>query len=315
MARRDYSVLISVMHMDEYYNVGEWPQEGDKVEITPVVKQPGGRVANTACVMSKLGDDIRFFDVLSRDAMDFSLLSDLESYGVDISGISYVDGIVNSKCMILLSKRDKTCLKIVVPKPRVKLTNEQWDMFCQAKYIYCAMGFHELMEDPKESFTSFVKHGARLAMDIEESFSKEDQDYYYSLCDILFFNQFGFRSNAKLYGGETEFLKWIFEKGVKIVALTLGKDGCKIVTPDQVIVEPTYDVEVVDPTGAGDTFNGAFLHGLTKGWSLERSAKFAIAAANYCVSTFGARSAAVSEETINQFIKKRARRCRQKDRP
>lgn len=303
METREYSVLISVVHMDEYYNVAAWPQEGDKVEMTPMVKQPGGRVANTACVMAGLGDRIKFFDVLSRDATDSFLLEDLEAYGINVSGVSFADGIVNSKCIIILSRTDKTCLKIVNPKPQVELTNSQREMFYNAKYIYCAMGFHELIENSRESFASFVRHGARLAMDIEEGFGTEDQDYYFSLSDVLFFNQFGFFQNADVYGGEKKFLKYIFERGVKIVAVTLGKDGCKIMTPDRTITEPAYHVEVVDPSGAGDTFNGAFLHGLINGWSLERCAKFAIAAAGYCVSTFGARSAAVSEETVNKFMK------------
>jgi len=310
MEMRDYSVLISVVHMDEYYNVDAWPQEGDKVEMTPMVKQPGGRVANTACVMSQLGDGIKFFDVLSRDATDSFLLEDLETYEINISGVSYADGIVNSKCIIILSKKDKTCLKIVNPKPQIELTNSQREMFYNSKYIYCAMGFHELIENSRENFASFVKHGARLAMDIEEGFRIDDQDYYFSLSDVLFFNQFGFLRNAELYGGEEGFLQYIFERGVKIVALTLGKDGCKIITPDRVIEEPAYDVKVVDPSGAGDTFNGAFLHGLINGWSLERCAKFAVGAAGYCVSTFGARSAAVSEETINKFIKENGRLCK-----
>ena len=85
MGVKDYSVLISVVHMDEYYSIDSWPEEGDKTEMTPMAKQPGGRVANTACVMSSLGDEIKFFDVLSRDATDSYLLEDLQQYGVDIA--------------------------------------------------------------------------------------------------------------------------------------------------------------------------------------------------------------------------------------
>ena len=302
MGVKDYSVLISVVHMDEYYSIDSWPEEGDKTEMTPMAKQPGGRVANTACVMSSLGDEVKFFDVLSRDATDSYLLEDLQQYGVDIDEVAFEDGIVNSKCIIILSRTDKTCLKIVNPKPQIELTTSQREMFYNAKYIYCAMGFHEIMKNPKECFASFVKHGASLAMDIEEGFKCEDQDYYFALSEVLFFNQFGFYRNAEAYGGEENYLKYIFSKGVKVVAITMGKDGCKIVTPDRKIIEPAYYVKVVDPCGAGDTFNGAFLHGMLQGWSIERCAKFAVGAAGYCVSTFGARSAAVNEDAINNFM-------------
>lgn len=47
--------------------------------------------------------------------------------------------------------------------------------------------------------------------------------------------------------------------GAKIVALTLGKDGAIIATPDERRLIPTLKVDAVDATGAGDAFDGAFL--------------------------------------------------------
>lgn len=302
--RNDYSVLVSVLHTDEYYQVDAWPHEGDKIELKPLDKRPGGRVANTACVMARLGNDVRFFDVLSCDNSDRFLLEDLQLYGVDTANITYVDGLVNSKCLNILSEKDKTCLKIVQPKPQVTLDARQWDMFLHAKYIYCALGFHELIKNPKEAFTSFIKHGARLAMDVEEGFSDPDMTYYFEISDILFFNHFGFTSNCEIAGGEQLFLSSLFAKGVKLIIVTLGKDGCRVVTKDKDFMEAAYDIDVVDPSGAGDTFNGAFLHGLLQGWSIERCAKFSIAAANYCVAAYGPRSGAVSEQEIVAFMKK-----------
>ena len=47
--------------------------------------------------------------------------------------------------------------------------------------------------------------------------------------------------------------------GPKIVALTLGKDGCLLATPEERRIVPGIAVEAVDASGAGDTFGGAFL--------------------------------------------------------
>ncbi|WP_176236392.1 carbohydrate kinase family protein [Candidatus Hakubella thermalkaliphila] len=52
---------------------------------------------------------------------------------------------------------------------------------------------------------------------------------------------------------------------------------------------PAYRVEVVDTTGAGDVFHGAFLHGLLRGWDLERVADFANAVAALKCTRLGGR--------------------------
>src|SRR5690606_29998663 len=49
------------------------------------------------------------------------------------------------------------------------------------------------------------------------------------------------------------------KNGAKVVALTLSKDGCLVATPDERRRVPGIQVEAVDATGAGDTFDGNFL--------------------------------------------------------
>jgi sulfofructose kinase len=59
----------------------------------------------------------------------------------------------------------------------------------------------------------------------------------------------------------------------RIVVITVGKDGCYWNTPDGGIrhLKPPA-VAVVDTTGCGDVFHGAFLHGWIRGWPAEQCA-------------------------------------------
>ncbi|NIO69687.1 MAG: carbohydrate kinase, partial [Anaerolineae bacterium] len=54
----------------------------------------------------------------------------------------------------------------------------------------------------------------------------------------------------------------LLEMGPEIVVITLGAEGCLCLWEDQVIHVPGFRVDVVDTTGAGDAFHGAFLYGL-----------------------------------------------------
>lgn len=70
----------------------------------------------------------------------------------------------------------------------------------------------------------------------------------------------------------------LLDKG-KIIALKLGKHGSKVFTPERQINAPPFPIEemtnVVDPTGAGDCYDAAFVVGLIRDWELEAIALFA----------------------------------------
>ena len=60
---------------------------------------------------------------------------------------------------------------------------------------------------------------------------------------------------------------------VQGLVVTLGAEGCEVwVAGNRTLVPPVKATEVVDPTGCGDAWRGALLHGLEQGWSLERCA-------------------------------------------
>jgi sulfofructose kinase len=72
------------------------------------------------------------------------------------------------------------------------------------------------------------------------------------------------------------------------LVVTLGAKGCIAVTTDQVIHSPGYAVSAVDTTGAGDVFRGAFIFGVLNDWLLERTLRFANAAAAISCTRLGA---------------------------
>jgi sugar/nucleoside kinase (ribokinase family) len=66
---------------------------------------------------------------------------------------------------------------------------------------------------------------------------------------------------------------------------------------------PAHKVEVLDTTGAGDTFNAAFLFSLIKGYDLEHSVRFANGAAALVIQSMGTRTHLPSVFATEDFIK------------
>ena len=99
--------------------------------------------------------------------------------------------------------------------------------------------------------------------------------------------------------------KNLISKGIPIVVITLGKNGALVTTEDFQKRIPAFNVNnVVDTTGAGDVFNGAFSVGYwIKKWDLEKSIKYANAAAALKIQKLGARTGMPYENELNQFLK------------
>jgi sugar/nucleoside kinase (ribokinase family) len=101
--------------------------------------------------------------------------------------------------------------------------------------------------------------------------------------------------------GEEKACLELLNMGPKIVVLKQGKEGCTIYTKDHSngIKIPGFKVEEVDPTGAGDTFGGAFIVGYLAGWDLEKIGRFANAAGALKVESFGPMSDTSHEKVIS----------------
>ncbi len=96
----------------------------------------------------------------------------------------------------------------------------------------------------------------------------------------------------------------LHDMGVKNVILKLGEKGCYISADGVEKAIPACKARSVDTTGAGDTFTGAFLHAMARGWDVETCARFANAAGAISVEVPGACGAIRSEAQVLERMKR-----------
>jgi sugar/nucleoside kinase (ribokinase family) len=82
--------------------------------------------------------------------------------------------------------------------------------------------------------------------------------------------------------------RWARERGARTVIVKLGGDGAYVDGPEFQGRVPAFPVDVVDATGAGESFNGGLLYGLTRGWPLERAVRLGAATGALAVTQIGA---------------------------
>jgi len=100
--------------------------------------------------------------------------------------------------------------------------------------------------------------------------------------------------------GADKACKKLLEMGPKIVVLKQGKDGCTIYSSENTNGTRIngFEVEEIDPTGAGDSFDGAFIVGYLAGWDLKRIGMFANATGALKVQFFGPMANNTYEEVL-----------------
>ena len=94
----------------------------------------------------------------------------------------------------------------------------------------------------------------------------------------------------------------ILDLGPRLFVETVGEHGSYTITPDEHFPTPAFPVEVVDTTGAGDVYHGAYIVGLLHGWDPRRCALFATAASAIKCQHLGGRSGIPSFDEVMGFL-------------
>ena len=108
------------------------------------------------------------------------------------------------------------------------------------------------------------------------------------------------RSSA---GAVAPVLERMHKYGPSVVGVTLGAQGCWYSAGEGPVHQPAFSVEVVDTTGAGDTFHGAIAYGLARGWEVARTVEFASAVAALKCRALGGRPGIPRLEEALAFLR------------
>ena len=299
-----YSVYVGDVALDEYYSAARWPGIADKEDVKVLTAEPGGMIANAACVSAALGRDTLFLTVLNRGEISRRLLRDLEDRGIDTSLSLFDDSLPDSKTMIFLVNGEHTVLIPELDTGPVELDGARMEILRNAGYIYSTSGFLSVLRHGEKDWQQIAGEcraaGARIAVDYDVVYQRDGDETKFRNVDIGFFNKTGFdyvRSGRSF----EETASHLLGLGMSMVVVTLAENGCVIFTPQREYRVPARTVTVTDVTGAGDTFCSSFISQLDD-LGIEKAAEFATAAASICVSRMGARSGAVSREEVLKVL-------------
>ncbi|MCG8515647.1 MAG: carbohydrate kinase family protein [Halanaerobiales bacterium] len=301
-------VALSAASIDIVLKVDHLPGNDQKVVGTHIGDIPGGTIANFACAISRFGLKTGWIGQVGDDREGQLLLEDFIRFNVDTKYVTIEPGKKTNFTVILIDHSGEKSI-VVVPtiKTPADLTPLQKNYIKQARLLYAAP--YDL--DYFIKATSFAQENKTLVCtDLEDNsaLNRDNVARVLKLADLVIFNRDGF---INIYGEHalfdqeifTETAKEIIDYGVKLMAVSMGSNGCLLVNPTTQLNIPAIKVKVTDTTGAGDCFNAALVYGYLKKWDLASTGIFANAAAALAITAYGARGNLPDPTTVLNFCR------------
>jgi ribokinase len=289
-------IVVGSANQDYIVRVPEPARPGETVLATDLLKQPGGKGANQAVAMARLGGDVSFVASVGDDSDGAELIRELRSEGVDTTGVEIISGGHSGLALVFVYDSGENSIT-VVPGTNFALTGERVRrtvsrIAAETGAATMVVQAEVLPEIITAAVTAAAGAGARVILNLAPF--RPVADGLLPLCDPLVLNE---AEASGLLGwevrgaGAAERAVAELRTRTRSVVITVGAEGaCWADAEGPGRVPAPTPSAVVDTTGAGDAFVGALAVRLGFGASLEDAVTVGVRAGTFAVQSAGAQS-------------------------
>ena len=295
MKTRKKIAVIGSINMDLTARAERLPGKGETVSAADLQYVPGGKGANQAVAIARLGGDVAMFGCVGDDGFADRLIGNLEQNGVETAHIRRVAGSPSGIAMITVANGDNSI--VVVPGANACVTpayvESVRDAILEAEILVLQN------EIPMETVKHLIDLGRQAGKCIlyNPAPAQSLPEGAMEKIDYLTPNE----HEAALLFPEFSDLPSLLEAHSGKLIVTLGEAGAAAWKDGALLRVPARRAKVVDTTGAGDTFNGAFAFALAEGYAFERALRFANVAASLSTEQSGAQGGMPDRKTVEAW--------------
>ncbi|MCI1000198.1 ribokinase [Ochrobactrum soli] len=299
--------IFGSVNVDVSARMAALPRPGQTVNASGYGIGLGGKGANQAVAVAKLGGDVRFVGAVGNDAFGDLAVKQMQDFGLNTDGVRVTDGVDTGMAIIQVDEAGQNTIAVCAG------ANAHWsaaDIDAYAADIAKAKITLLQREVPHEVNLAVARavraSGGQVLFDPAPVGDASRMADLIALCDIISPNE---TEAAEITGIEPTDLasaeaagRNLLERGPRTVILKLGSRGALLVTADEVRHFEPFKVKVVDTVAAGDSFNGGFAVAYADGKSLHDCVRFASASGAIAVTRAGAGAAAPTAHEVEALI-------------
>ncbi len=276
--------------------------DADAMTLADMKTDGGGPVSTALVTAARLGASTGYIGVLGDDTHGQALAAMFTAEGVDCARLKTAPGCRSQVCIVLVEQATGR-RSILVHRPTYpRLTLDEADL----AYIASARALHldgHHMEAAVQAARFAHSRGILVCLDANRP--RPALDRLLPHVDLLITAE-RFPTAYTGIADPREALNRLLAAGPRCAVVTQGERGCMWATADQQGQTPGFKVPVVDTTGAGDAFHGAFLFAWLQGWPIAQTAEFAAAVAAINCMQLGGRSGLPTLQQALRFLRERS---------
>ena len=308
-------VVVGSINTDLVVRVQRIPVAGETISGADLEIHPGGKGANQAAAVARLGYPVHMIGRVGSDAYGALLRGELHSAGVDITSIAVAEGS-SGVAIIAVTQRGENSI-IVTPGANALVS--PGDLDANLELLRSASIVLTQLEIP----LSTVRHLAQIC-------DRESVPLVLDPAPVCHLPEDLLRATSWITPNQIEAQQitnssdlappdedlWqvaesIMKLGPRNVLLKMGERGAYLAAHDGIRARiPAYPVRAADTTAAGDAFNGAFAVALARGACAQQAAEFATAAAAISVTRRGALPSMPTQAEVEDFVAEKRREGR-----
>lgn len=284
-------VVVGSINMDFVVRTPNHPQPGETVLGSYFRTFPGGKGANQAIAAARMGADVTMIGRVGRDPFRQTLLKNLQENGVHTEYTYCSDGLPTGVALITVNSTGENTI-VVVPGANSNLTPDDVEKSEGAFRSASLLMLQLEIPIPVviHSIRMAKKHNLKILLNPAPAQPLDPS--LLSNIDYLIPNQteLAILSSAKQDEDIMSLVKKLQSKYKGVIVVTQGNHGALVFDNDVIGHLESHQVDVVDTTGAGDSFIGAFSAAICEGLPPLEAAKWGNAAAAISITREGAQS-------------------------
>ncbi len=302
-------VVVGSINLDLVVGADRIPKVGETVAGKTFNTFFGGKGANQAVAVAKLGYPVAMVGCVGTDAFGAQLHKGLKDAGVDVAGVTAVEG-PSGVALITTSALGENNI-VVVPGANQHvepaLLDKATALLERAGMILTQL---EIPFDTVDYLARFAERN-NIPLMLDPAPARDLPSSLFHRVSWISPNETEIQELLKRnILSESDYFaaaESLLTCGAKNVLLKMGPRGVLVVQRDGAKeIVPAFSVDPVDTTAAGDAFNGGFAVGLMKGMNPIESASFASAVAAISVTRLGAQPSMPALQEVERFIAEQA---------